>query len=79
MEDGTIALFSIGVALAILVPALRFLRTNVFPRSVVFIDHNGKELGEISPELIQQSNLADLERMHDRVVGEKHLRIRAVA
>jgi hypothetical protein len=79
MGEGSIILLLGAVALATIVPVVRFLRTNIFPRSVVFIDHDGKELGEISPESIHQANLADLERMHERVVKEKHLRIRAVA
>lgn len=79
MEEGAVVLLSAGIALAALVPALRFLRTNIFPGKVVMIDHTGKELGEISPEAIHDNSLEDLEKMHDRVVGEKHLRIRAVA
>jgi hypothetical protein len=70
----------LGVAAgAIIYPLARFIRSVFFPRSVAFYDHDGQLLGEISPERVQQTNLADLERLHDRIQRDRHVRIRSVA
>jgi hypothetical protein len=65
--------------LAILIPVIRFVRTNVLPRSIVFIDHDGRQLGEISPKRVHETDLKELERLHERVRRDRHLRIRTVA
>jgi hypothetical protein len=58
---------------------VRFIRSVFFPRSVIFYDHSGHLLGEISPKHVQQTNLDELEKLHDRVQRDRHVRIRSVA
>jgi hypothetical protein len=79
MDKMMTVLSILGVVLLLVIPIIRFLRTNFYPRSVVFIDHDGEKIVEISPERVQQTDVKELERMYERVRHEKHVRIRAVA
>ncbi len=71
MDIAVLAIASVAIVL----PVYRFIRSIWSPRSVVFYAHDGTELGEISSEAVQHKSLEDLERMHERVRREEHVRI----
>jgi predicted transcriptional regulator len=46
---------------------------------LVVTDHNGKVMAEFTTERVQQTDLEDLERLHERVRREKGAELRAAA
>jgi hypothetical protein len=65
---------------AMIYPVIRLVATfirELRATKLVVTDHNGKVMAEFSTERVQQTDLKDLERLHERVRREKGAELRA--
>ena len=75
--ENTVFYISLGAMIYPIIRLVLSLVREVRATKLVVTDHDGKVMAEFSTERVQQTDLKDLERLHERVKRDKGAELRA--